>query len=228
MRKLIFAALFILFTAMAARSYAAPCYGTTMPGKKEFFAGTQFYSIFKRTLENDGGKIRSAQYFFTLSYGFFDWLSVDLKGGAGDIKQRSSENQDLNYVSNFAGGYGFRLKFLDKNNWKMVFGFQHISVHPASASLNNAKHKAILDDWQTSLLVSYGLKKFTPYLGVRWSRVDYIHRTVEGRKRVMSDADRSIGFIGGVDVPLTKKIWLNLEGQMFDSQAVAASLNYKF
>lgn len=216
------------FWILSFNSYAAPCYGTKLPKKKQFFSGLQYYNMFNRYLEDDYGKIRSAQYFLLLSYGVFDWLSIDLKGGAGSIKQHPPTSAELSYANSFAGGYGFRLKFFDKHNLRMVFGFQHISVHPESVRAANVKNQAILDDWQASLLVSADFKKITPYLGTRWSRIDYIHKQGDTRKRKMSPAGKSIGFIYGIDLPLAEKIWLNLEGQAFDSDAFAVSLNYSF
>lgn len=213
---------------LTSYSFAAPCYGTRMPCKNKFFAGTQIRSIFKRYLEDSYGKLRSTQEFLLVSYGVFDWLSIDLKGGAGYIKQHPQGSDEIDYPSSFAGGYGFRLKFYDENDAKMVFGFQHISVHPHSVHLGAVKHKAILDDWQVSLLISRELFKVTPYLGTRWSRVDYIHWTGDDRKRVMSDLTKSIGFIFGLDVPVTERIWINLESQLFDGEAASFSVNYKF
>lgn len=209
-------------------AYAAPCYGTKMPKKKEFFAGAQTHSILKRYLEDEFGKIRSTQHFFLLSYGVYDWLSIDLKGGAGHIKQHPVGESEVDYASNFAGGYGFRLKLYGQQKLKMVFGFQHISVHPKSVHVGNIRNKAILDDWQASFLVSRDIFKFTPYLGTRWSRVDYIHTAENNRKRKMSDLTKDIGFIVGLDFPVTERVWLNLEGQLFDSEACAFSVNFKF
>jgi hypothetical protein len=199
-----------------------------MPKKKEFFAGLQTYSIFKRYLEDEFGKVRSRQYFINLSYGVCDWFSIDLKGGVGNIKQHPVGNDEVDYASNFAGGYGLRLKFYDKQNIKMVFGFQHISVHPKSRPLGDTKNQAILDDWQTSLLVSYNFKKLTPYLGTRWSRIDYIHKEAGARKRKMSDLTKDIGLVFGCDLEIGKRVWLNLEGQFIDSEALAVSVNYSF
>ncbi|MCX5709439.1 MAG: hypothetical protein NT088_01745 [Candidatus Omnitrophica bacterium] len=207
---------------------AAPCYGTKMPEKNKFFAGLQNYSIYKRDLKDDNGKLRSLQDFVTVSYGVFDWLSIDLKGGAGDIKQHPENSGEMRYNTGFAGGYGFRVRLLDKNRIKSVFGFQHISVHPASRESAGVKNQAILDDWQASLLASYKFDFATPYIGTRWSRVDYIHKVNGDRKRVMSDLGKSVGLIVGIDVPLNKKIWLNLEGSFFDSSALAFGLNYAF
>jgi len=213
---------------LSCTCYATPCYGTKMPKKNRFFAGFGSYSIFKRYLEDNFGKLRSQQQFFLLSYGVTDWFSIDLKSGGGSIRQHPVGSGEIHYTSSFAGGYGLRLKFFDKDNVKMVFGFQHISVHPKSTHLGDVKNKAILDDWQTSLLISRGFKRITPYLGTRWSRLDYIHRVGDDRKRRMSDMTRDIGLIYGFDIPITEKFWINLEGQAFDSDAFAASINYAF
>ncbi len=218
----------ILTLCLLSSSYSAPCYGTKMPRKKEFFAGAQTHSILKRYLENEFGKLRSTQHFILLSYGVYDWLSIDLKGGTGNIKQRPVRSDKVDYVSNFAGGYGFRLKLYDQQNLKMVFGFQHISVHPKSTHLGDVRNKAILDDWQVSLLASRDFPKITPYLGTKWSRLDYIHRTGDSRKRAMSDLTKSMGLVFGFDIPVTEKVWINLEGQFFDSVALAFSVNCNF
>ncbi len=219
---------FILVLISIIPTQAAPCYGTKMPKEKQFFLGAQTHTIFKRYLEDDFGKVRSTQHFLLVSWGLYDWLAIDLKGGAGNIKQRPITSDEIDYSSSFAGGYGFRLRLYEEDKLKMVFGFQHISVHPKSTHLGNIKHMAILDDWQASLLLSRDFKNITPYLGVRWSRVDYIHWIGSERKRVMSDLTDSIGLIAGCDISISERVWLNLEGQFFDSEALAFSLNYKF
>jgi len=209
-------------------TYAAPCYGTKLPKRNKFFANFESYSLFKKYLENSQGTMRSQQQFYGMSYGIFDWFSIDLKAGGGNIKQHPLTSDEVTYPSSFAGGYGLRVKFLEKNNWRMVFGFQHISVHPKSVDLGEIKNKAILDDWQTSLLVSYDIKKFSPYVGTRWSRIDYIHTANGNKKRSMSDFTKDIGFIYGINIPITERFWLNLEGQAIDSDAFAGSINYSF
>ncbi len=226
--RIILFLLVISYWLFVTNSHAAPCYGTRMPGKKEFFTGLQSHMLFKRYLEDSQGKLRSSQYFFLLSYGVFDWLAIDLKGGAGNIKQHPLGSDEMHYPTGFAGGYGFRLKFYDKEETRMVFGFQHISVHPESKHLGSVKNKAILDDWQMSLLASHDFKKITPYLGARWSRIDYIHTVGDTRKRRASDFTKDIGLIYGMDFSLTEKIWINLEASAFDSDALACSVNYKF
>lgn len=237
----------ILFFCFHLAAFAAPCYGTKLPRGGEFFYGFETHSIFKRNLEADFGKLRSTQHFFQFSYGIWDWLSLDLKGGAGNLKQHPLGGDEIDYTSSFAGGYGFRIRFCDWEKIKMVFGFQHISIHPRSVNLGDIKHKAVLDDWQVSLLASYDFFKFTPpetsgldqrrtkfltgftpYLGVKLSRVDYIHWIEEDRERRMSDLTESVGLVCGLNLDLTEKTWLNLEGQFLDGQTLACSFNFKF
>lgn len=226
MRKIIILAISIFLVTQAG--YAAPCYGTKMPQKKEFFAGLQYHGIFKRYLEDAYGKLRSAQYFFLLSYGIFDWLSLDLKGGVGNIKQRPQTGQAINYSTYLGGGYGFRIKFYHREKTKIVFGFQHISIHPYTVLVGAEKNKAVLDDWQLSLLVSRGFRELTPYIGAKWSRQDYIHWVDGDRNRIKSDLTKSIGLITGIDLPLNDRVWFNLEGQFLAGEAIACSLNFKF
>ncbi|MBU1727334.1 MAG: hypothetical protein KJ880_06875 [Candidatus Omnitrophica bacterium] len=208
--------------------FAAPCYGTRMPENHKVNMGVESYTLMKRRLGDNYGKIRSQQQFLDLSYGVFDWFSIDLKGGAGDIRSRPQTTLNVDYATGFAGGYGFRVRFLDKDKVKAVFCFQHISVHPYSEEVNGVRNRGILDDWQTSLLASYKFKMATPYIGTRWSRVDYIHKTGDDKKRKMSDRTRSIGLIVGTDIPINERIWVNLEGQFLDSSAACASVNYSF
>lgn len=218
----------ILLVYIPSQSYSAPCYGTKMPESKGIFAGFQTHNIFKRYLYNENGKLRSLQHFFLFSYGVNDRFTLDFKGGAGYIKQHPVGSDEVDYSSGFDGGYGFRLKLYDKSPYRMVFGFQHISVHPKKITLLGQKNKAVLDDWQFSLLASYDLSKLTPYLGTRWSRVDYIHWIGEDRKRKKSDLTKSVGLIAGMDIPINEKMWFNLEGQVFDSEALSFSVNFKF
>lgn len=226
MRKIFL--LLVSFFCFQSVSYAAPCYGTKMPEKNRFFGGLQTYNIFKRNLEDNLGKVKSMQHFILLSYGVYQWLSIDLKGGVGNIKQAPLDADSADYPYAFAGGYGLRLKFYDRDKLDAVLGFQHISVHPKSIHINNLKNRGILDDWQVSLLASYDCGKWAPYIGTKWSRVDYIHWVGEDRKRRMSDFTRSFGLITGFDLPVNEKLWFNLEGQFFDGTALSASLNYSF
>lgn len=202
-------------------SYAAPCNSPKLPKKGELFGGIQTYVILKRYLENERGEVRSFQNFFKLSYGVYDWLSIDLAGGVGNIKQHPVGSDEVDYFSSFAGGYGFRIKFYDRKKMRIIYGFHHISVHPRSTRLENVKNRAILDDWQVSLSASYDFPKCSPYLGLKWSRVDYIHWVEEDRKRNMSDLTKVLGLIRGFDIPLTRRVWLNIEGQFFDTEALA-------
>ena len=213
---------------MASQVYAAPAYGTKLPERNRISAGVQSHIIFDRDLFRDQGEMRSQQQFLMISYGVTDWISLDVKGGSGNIRQHLESGGQIRYETYMAGGYGFRMKFFEKEKTKAVFGFQHISVHPRTAVVQGVKHKAVLDDWQFSLLLSYDMDLLTPYLGARWSRMDYIHWQNGFRKRVKSDLDKSAGLIAGMNVPFSKNTWLNIEGNFIDATAVAASMNVSF
>lgn len=209
-------------------SGAAPAYGTRLPEKFHLVVGGQTYVVKERQLSDNNGEINSLQHFLLLSFGITDWLSLDLKGGAGDIEHDQDGGNKIQYPAYVGGGYGFRIKLYDDAKIKSVFGFQHISIHPYSVFIGPTKNKSVLDDWQLSLLGSYDLKLVTPYAGVKWSRMDYIHWTDDDRNRKQSDWGQFTGLITGVDVPLGKSAWVNVEGQFLDSRALAVSLNYQF
>jgi hypothetical protein len=228
MKRKYFLGFIVMAAFWASPCHAAPSYGTKMPEKKQFHLGGQTYSVQQRNLEGDNGKMSSLQHFLLVSYGLTDWFSVDLKGGAGNTHQTPEGGDEITYPSYLGGGYGFRVRVYDRDKIKIVSGFQHISVHPYSIFVENVKHKAVIDDWQLSFLASREFDWLTPYLGMRWSRMDYIHWTEDDRNRVKSDLDESIGMIVGMDIPVHEKVWLNFEGQFFDAAAVAASVNFHF
>ncbi|MFH1772463.1 MAG: hypothetical protein ABH872_06565 [Candidatus Omnitrophota bacterium] len=226
MRRALILLLFLVLFLPAG--FAAPCYGIKLPHKNNFSTGYQVHAILDRDLEGGFGSLRSTQHFFLISYGVFDWLSIDLKGGAGNIKQHPLNSDEIDYTSSFAGGYGFRIKMYDKGDTAVVFGFQHISVHPKTIHLGGVNHQAILDDWQVSLLAGHNFNRFCPYAGMRFSRVDYIHWIEEDRKRRMSLPDESTGMVLGCDFSISDKIWINAEGNLFNGRALSFSVNYEF
>ncbi|MBI5150030.1 MAG: hypothetical protein HZA28_04580 [Candidatus Omnitrophica bacterium] len=229
MRRVAFAVLILLaLFGFINPSFAAPAYGTRLPQKFHLSIGGQTHVVLERKMDRDYGEINSLQHFLLLSFGITDWLSLDLKGGAGDIEQRPAAGGEVKYPAFMGGGYGFRLRLYDDAKTKAVFGFQHISVHPYSIFIGNTKNKGVLDDWQFSLLASHEWMGVTPYFGTKWSRMDYIHWVEDSRKRKKPDPGSSVGVIAGLDIPVTSRAWVNVEGQFVDVQAVAVSLNYAF
>lgn len=212
---------------------AAPAYGTRMPEKGRVFGGLQYHQIIDRELGGDNGSSNSRQYFALLSYGIFDWLSIDLKGGLGDTDQQALGHNEINYPTFLTGGYGFRIRLYQDQDvkTKVVAGFQHISVHPYAIDVNSDSRgdhfKVVIDDWQLSLLGSRQLcKNFTIYAGGRLSSMDSITWINGERNRIKPD--RHFGAIVGGDISLTDRTWLNIEGNFVDAEAVAASLNFAF
>ena len=102
---------------------------------------------------------------------------------------------------------------------KAIFGFQHISVHPNSQIVNNKKNQIILDDWQLSTLLSKGFNRFTPYLGMKLSRLDFIHKVDGVRKR--KKCEDNFGVFVGTDIYIKDEFRINLEGRFIDEVAIA-------
>jgi opacity protein-like surface antigen len=227
MRKFLFFLVSLLLSSSVA--VAAPAYGTKMPKKNEFFGGFQYYEIFDRDLNNDNGNMKSRQEHILLSYGVTDWFALDLKASIGTIEHKAVNGTKTRYDQPvWGGGYGFRVRLYEGGPVRMVAGFQHISIHPESVRINDQKHNAILDDWQGSALVSYDLKKFTPYTGVRYGATDYLYRLNNDADRVYMDEDRRTDAVLGVDVPVNEKVWINVEGSFGAGEALAISVNFKF
>lgn len=225
--KIVCSVIFLTF-GIVSFAYAAPCYGTKMPEQNKIFMGLETYGILKVHLEDSKGTVRSTQNFLLVSYGLTDRLSLDLKGGFGNIKYHSEITSEIDYPPAFDGGYGLRYKLMDKDDLKAVLGFQHISVHPQDIFIGDTKYEAILDDWQFSGLISREFSKFTPYSGIKLSRTDYINRVDATRKRIMSDLTRAVNVVLGFDIPVNEKVWFNIEGQFLDNPAFAFSVKYSF
>lgn len=191
--------------------WSAPAYGTKMPANGKVFGGLQTYQILDRELEG-GSSFESAQYFALLSYGVFDWLSLDLKGGIGNADWQAENFSNASFSTFLAGGYGFRVRLYEnqEQNTKFVFGFQHISDHPYSIDRDNdsrGEHfKVVVDDWQFSLLGSYQIQPVTVYAGGRWDRMDLITWVDSERNRIKPE-DRW-GAIAGFDWNINERFGL--------------------
>jgi len=201
-----------------------------MPEEKHWTCGLEGSFIIDRNLDNGEGGTNGNRYFFTCSYGIFSWLSFDGKIGLGNVDwDRTMGNNDINYSTNFAGAYGFRIKGFENERFgiKSVAGFQHISVHPDPKNQGGNKNESIIDDWQGSVLISKDVGDLVPYLGGRYGTVDFIRRTNEvDRKRIKSE--ENFGLIIGLDYWLNKRAKVNLEGSFLDGKEVAVGVTYDF
>ncbi len=215
---------------MSGEVFAAPAYGTHMPEKKHWTCGLEGNFIIDRNLDNDEGGTNGGRYFFTCSYGIFSWLSFDGKIGVGDVSwDRTMGSNDINYSTNFAGGYGFRIKGFENERFgiKSVAGFQHISVHPDPKNQDGNKNESIIDDWQGSALISKDIGDVVPYLGGRYGTLDFIRRTNEvDRKRIKSE--KIFGLIVGLDYWLNERTKINLEGTFLDGEELAIGITRDF
>ena len=218
--------LFLLYTISA---YAAPTDGTNIPYKGEYRTGYQNNTIFKHDLAEAYGSIKSSQNYYTLSYGVFNWLTLDGKIGFGNLMEKGGDHPKVDHNYGFAGGYGFRLRVLDddKNKVRIVTGFQHTSTHPPSRNLNGDKREAIYEDWQGSLIASKDISRFTPFAGAKVSYGDLIQRTNEIDRKTRPPAYYA-GVVVGCDVKLTKNTYISVEGHFIDETSLSSGIYYKF
>jgi len=221
---------FACLLLLARPVFASPGYGTMIPEKNRIFMGLAHYLVQGKSLGSNLGSVHSHQNYLTLSYGITDWFSLDLKASLhGTFSHTSGAGDRLEYkIPVWGGGYGFRLQACESGAWRVVTGFQHFSIHPKAIEVNGEKSKGILEDWQGSALISYGLKRVTPYAGVRYTVMDYIHRRNDQRKMIKFDEDRRAGIITGLDIPLNDNVWINLESDWQDGGSAAAGVYYRF
>jgi len=228
-KYLFLSVIFILIFSFSHESFSAPIYGTHMPKKKHFICGLEESIIIDRNLDNNEGAVNGRRSFFTLSYGIFPWFSFDGKIGIGDVDWERIGVENLNYSTNFSGGYGFRIKGYENKSLgiKSALGFQHISVHPGARNQNSEKNGVIIDEWQGSLVISKDFKYVTPYLGTRYGSVDFIKWVNEAnRKRIKSE--KEFGIIIGLDYWLDDRTKLNLEALFLDGEEVAIGISRDF
>lgn len=210
--------------------YAAPSNGTRFPPKGKIESGYQYNVMFERPLSRSFGDLKTQNNFYTLSFGVFDWLSVDGEAGLGDTIEKGGKLPTLEYNTGFAGGYGFRMRVFKNDQWglRAILGGQHICVHPQVRSIDNDKYEAILDDWQVSAIIAKDFKFITVYTGIKGSDCQIIYKlNKHDRKRVSSDS--YIGLIIGAELYLFDgKARINIEGRFFDETALSTSVSWLF
>ena len=229
MRKYIVYGVVVLFLLCSLNIHAAPTDGTNIPYKGKYITGYQNNSVFKHDLADSYGNVRSLQNYYTLSYGVFDWLTLDGKIGFGNVREKGGTLPLVEHNYGFAGGYGFRLRVMDDaaNKVRVVTGFQHTSTHSANRNSSGDKRMAIYEDWQTSLVSSKDVGIVTPFAGAKVSYGNLIQKT--------NDIDRKnrppkyyAGVVVGCDVKVTKNTYLSVEGHFIDETSLSAGAYYKF
>lgn len=231
LKRYLFLSIILLSVLLFSKSsYAASAWGTHMPEKKQWLWGLEESFLMDRDLDNSEGGLDGNRYFLTGSYGIFPCLSFDGKIGAGDIDWESrKDGADLSYSTGFAGGYGFRVRGYENEEWgiRNVVGFQHISIHPEAKNQEGNKHEAVMDEWQASIVVSKDVENFVPYLGVRYGTYDFIKWLNEhDRKRIKSE--ENFGIILGMDYWWNDRIKLYLEGAFLDGEEIAFGVSWEY
>lgn len=228
MRRIVYL-VFISLLLSCWLSYAAPTDGTNIPYKGKYITGYQNNSIFKHDLSDSYGNVRSDQNYYTLSYGVFNWLTLDGKIGFGNLREKGGVHPKVAHDYGFAGGYGFRLRVLDdaKNRVRVVTGFQHTSTHPTFKTVNGDKRAAIYEDWQVSLVSSKDIGIISPFAGAKLSFGDLIQK-VNGIDRKVRPPRYYAGLVLGCNVKLTKNTFISVESHFIDETSLSSGIYYTF
>ncbi len=207
---------------------AIPSEGNFLPAKQETIWGFQFNNIFLRDFNKVEGKGITKQYFLKASYALTERFFLDGKIGMGSISFKRNDGTDLDFSSGFAGGYGFRYLVYpnDKNGWKSIIGFQHISCHPFKDTVNDVNHRVIWDEWQGTWLFIKACKKADFYFGPQYSEAQLKYKVDDLRRRLK--AEDSWGLLFGSNYRFTKKTSVSVEIRVLDEWAINTGICYKF
>ncbi len=220
----------IVFLLCAAKVYAMPTQGAVLPDKGSWAQGLEVNFLFEKEMKHPKGKVDSRQYFTMLSYAPSDWFCFDFRAGSGNLKFEENSNGTINYNTAFAGGYGFRARLTQANRSFMdiLYGFQHISVHPDPRRVDGIKNEISMDDWQASVICAKKINFLYPYAAVKYSRVNLTRITSESKDRKISGSIDRVGFAAGIDFIINKYINANLEGRFFDEKGFSVNLSWRF
>lgn len=210
---------------------AAPSNGTRMPARGAVELGYEYNVIFKRPLDRSYGDLSGDAHFYTVTFGAWNWLSLDGKIGIGDVAQRGASGlPKLEYDTGFAGGYGLRIRAFDYKPWGLrgIIGAQHISVHPRDRSIDDDKYESFLDDWQVSALAVKDFKPLSVYAGIKGSDCEIVYKLNKHDKKRRS-SEQHIGLIAGLEYYcFGGKTRVGIEGRFFDETALSTSVSCLF
>jgi len=218
-----------LFLALGHRhALSCPIEGPNMPNGASPKTGVQINVMTDVDTKNVKGELRSRQIFLTLSYGITKWLCFDGKVGVGELTFDQERAIKMEYDADFAGGYGGRILLWDdkKSGINCILGLHHISVHPEDVEVSGIRYKAILDEWQGSVLVSKKIRNLRPYIAGKFSKIYLIRKIGEERERITPEHDW--GFVAGADLDINDNARFNIEGRLFDETALTFGFNYAF
>jgi hypothetical protein len=217
-----------IILVLCQNALAIPSEGNFLPGLHKTIWGFQFNSIFRRDFNKVEGKASSTQYFLKASYGLTSRFFLDGKVGFGNVSFKRNDGLDLDFLTGFAGGYGFRYIVWEdqKNGLKSIFGFQHISCHPFKDTVGSEKHRIIWDEWQGTWLFIKEYSKADIYLGPQYSSAQLKYKIDDLRRRLK--AENSWGMLMGTNYKINEDININAEVRLFDEWAVNFGISHKF
>jgi len=217
--------LLFLFCSIA---WTIPSEGNFLPSFHKSIWGVQFNQILRRDFTKVKGKASTTQYFIKSSFGLTERLFLDGKIGWGNVEFNRENATQIDFPTNFAGGYGLRYLLYEdtRAGLRSIFGFQHISCHPLKTELNGVDYRVIWDEWQGSWLLIKQWPRSAFYFGPQYSTTQLKYKVDTFRRRLKTE--NCWGAILGVDYKLTKDINFNLETRLFNEWGLNLGVSHQF
>ncbi|MCX8021981.1 MAG: hypothetical protein N2745_04330 [Syntrophorhabdaceae bacterium] len=245
-KVLFFASILMVFTYSISFAFQ---YGSPEPtAKAGSFAvqGGYYYNTNKLEGFGDSFDMKSHNAYFQGNFGILkDWEIYGRVGAANmKVKELFTANEDFNDKAKFFASAGFKGVFYRMNGFSLGL-FGQASYYTNYKDDRTVKAAGGVGTWDMKLKNLWDLTggigfqaKFSPYLYlyggpfVYLTQVDACYTsTVPGQ---LADTTRTLkgknnfgGFLG-LAIPLTKKISLNLEGQVKTNISGGAAISYAF
>jgi hypothetical protein len=228
-------ALIVVFCTAAAFASSQPVGGvaTAQPGKVDLSAG-YFYSQDKweSSTFSGEGKIKTNMYYGQIGYGVAPGWDIYLRAGVTDAKGDS--NLDLSSNGKFFAGAGFHGRLFQYQPWNLSFGpVGNVGFYENWSGNVGFTDLKLKDHYSFDLGFGFQWKPMPELTVFGGPFYHYDTAKLEVERGFFSDSayihtKKSFGPRLGVNVMLTKELYLQIEGQSREYISGGASIGYNF
>ena len=193
--------------------------------------------------------LAKVDYAFNENYSLYGKLGMaDLETKLTGVSGADRAPYKLDYGFGFAWGIGGKASYpIGQDGLRAILDLQYLRWESSldSLTVNGTKPSSVsasdvaVSDLSLSGILAKGWGNFTPYLGVKLSRVIVDYGTVShagvtvGSTSFLGftgdfESDNNIGMITGAEYKVTDNLSLNVEGRFIDETAVTGGLTYRF
>ncbi|MBI3600958.1 MAG: hypothetical protein HY097_10020 [Nitrospinae bacterium] len=259
MRKIILIAVFTLILSLPSPGRAATVGNSadTLGESWKFSLGLDYDMVFNRDLDNpdtsanDDIKIKSNRLFLKGAVGVHPNIDLFLKLGMADAKIESISGADkYEYDGGMKFGFGLGAKvkiFEPMPGFRVMGDVQYLTyevdntVKVNGSDLKNSGVSSYtsntkVTETQLALYVNQTIERLSPYLGVKYSKLDgdvETNMTLSSGTRSVAKgkagADNNFGIFAGTDIfIIPKQLSATIEGRFLDETAGTIGIRYLF